>query len=177
MEKLLSETHTARSRVAKSGLPGFGEKLCDNRSGRLPSATRTSPEQAFVGLPTQACLGFLAVLLAAGLSASEAKSAEQRCGWYENPTPGNLWLTDKDASWTIRSQGQALGPNAEDDDKAPEFNSREFVETSAPGTGYGYGCACLTVETNIAEKRIIRVISGKSLPLARCRNDKSLPKP
>ncbi|WP_396033560.1 DUF4087 domain-containing protein [Candidatus Cyanaurora vandensis] len=43
--------------------------------------------------------------------------------------------------------------------------------------GYGYGCACLNVETNAKDKRITKVNSGKTLPLARCRDDKTLPKP
>jgi Protein of unknown function (DUF4087) len=28
-----------------------------------------------------------------------------------NPTPGNLWLMDKDATWWITSQGEYKGPD------------------------------------------------------------------
>lgn len=30
---------------------------------------------------------------------------EIRCGWLDNPTPGNLWLIDRDAEWSISQQG------------------------------------------------------------------------
>ena len=31
--------------------------------------------------------------------------AEERCGWLENPTPGNWWLKDAHAFWIIATQG------------------------------------------------------------------------
>lgn len=117
----------------------------------------------------------LAIVL--GLTASGALAAEERCGWYQSPTPGDLLLTDKEASWSITSQGQAAGPDADGVEKAPDFDKKQFVETNAPGAGYGYGCACLNVETDAATQRITKVISGKILPLAQCKNDKSLPNP
>jgi hypothetical protein len=105
-----------------------------------------------------------------------AIAAERRCGWYQNPTPGNLLLTDKDGEWWITSQGQANGPDAEGaDDKAPPMDSKQFTRTQP--NGYGYGCACLTVEVDREAGRITRVIAGQAVPLARCRRDKSLPKP
>ncbi|MDB5826035.1 MAG: hypothetical protein JWQ73_255 [Variovorax sp.] len=105
-----------------------------------------------------------------------AGAAERRCGWYQNPTPANLLLTDKDGEWWITSQMQANGPDAEGvDDKAPQFDARQYVRTQP--NGYGYGCACLTVETDAKAGRITRVLAGKALPLARCRSDKALPKP
>ena len=61
-----------------------------------------------------------ALLLLAGV----AGAAETRCGWYQMPTPGNLLLTDKDASWSITSQGQALGPDAIGVEKAPTSTRR-----------------------------------------------------
>jgi len=45
----------------------------------------------------------------AAAAAPAAPAAQTRCGWYAMPTPGNLWLTDRDATWVITSQGQALG--------------------------------------------------------------------
>lgn len=40
-----------------------------------------------------------------------ANSAERRCGWFENPTPVNATLTDRDGMWEIGTQGgyQAKG--------------------------------------------------------------------
>uniref|UniRef100_UPI0035A8BB84 DUF4087 domain-containing protein n=1 Tax=Mesorhizobium sp. LHD-90 TaxID=3071414 RepID=UPI0035A8BB84 len=111
----------------------------------------------------------------AGLSAAHA--AERRCGWYSNPTPGNLWLIDRDATWTIASQGEADGPDAAGVDNAPDFDPKQFVKTQHPEQDYGYGCACMTVETDAGKQRITRVFAGKILPLAKCRSDKGLPPP
>ena len=36
--------------------------------------------------------------------------AEERCGWLENPTPGNWWLKDARGLWIISAQG---GPYAD----------------------------------------------------------------
>lgn len=107
-------------------------------------------------------------------SPGDASAAERRCGWYASPTPGNLWLIDKDATWTITSQGEADGPDAAGADKAPDFNPRQFVETNVPGAGYGYGCACMTVEIDAGNQRIKRVFAGDILPLSKCRADPSL---
>ena len=117
---------------------------------------------------------FAIILLAVARSAN---AAETRCGWYQAPTPGNLWLSDRHARWSIMSQGQALGPDATGLDKLPAFNPRQFVETNVPGTGYGYGCACMVVDTQAHSHRIARVYSGKIAPLSQCRQDKNLPPP
>ncbi len=101
-------------------------------------------------------------------------AAERRCGWYSSPTPGNLILTDRDGEWWIQMQGR---PDAKGIDNLPAFDDRQFVETNVPGAGYGYGCACMTVVTSARQQRITRVIAGDILPLARCRNDGSLPDP
>jgi len=100
---------------------------------------------------------------------SESK-IENRCGWYENPTPGNHWLTDKDGEWTIGVQGgfQAGG------DYPPEFSDDQWVKTNV---NYGYGCACLRVQTNKKEMRITKVVSATARPLSACRNDKALKEP
>ncbi len=113
---------------------------------------------------------------AANLSTQAAviATAQQRCGWIENPTPGDLFLIDKDATWTITSQGQADGPDATGVDNIPQTSPKQFVDTSR-GAGHGYSCGCLSVETK--DKRITKVISGKALPLDKCRADKALPKP
>lgn len=95
---------------------------------------------------------------------------ENRCGWYENPTPGNHWLTDKDGEWTIGTQGGAQA----DGDYPPEFSDDQWVKTNV---NYGYGCACLRVETDKKEMRITKVVSGSAKPLSACRNDKALKEP
>ena len=118
----------------------------------------------------------LAIIVAVFLiAASPALAAETRCGWYMNPTPGNLWLMDKDATWTITSQAEATGPDAEGVENTPDFDDKQFVETNNPGSGYGYGCACMSVTVDKAEERITRVFSGEIKPLSVCKADKSLP--
>lgn len=110
-------------------------------------------------------------------SASPTLAAETRCGWYMNPTPGNLWLMDKDATWTITSQAQATGPDAKGVENTPDFDDKQFVETNNPGSGYGYGCACMSVTTDAANEQITEVFSGEIKPLSVCKADKSLPSP
>jgi hypothetical protein len=110
-------------------------------------------------------------------SLAPAFAAEERCGWYWNPTPGNLWLMDKDATWTITSQGDAEGAEAKGIDNAPEFDDKQFVETNNPGSGYGYGCACMSVTTDQASERITEIFSGETKPLSACKADKALPNP
>lgn len=108
------------------------------------------------------------------MSLPAAAHAERRCGWYSSPTPGNLVLTDSDGDWWIQMQGRS-DPKAIDN--VPAFDKRQFVETNVPGSGHGYGCACMTVVTNAKQQKITRVISGEILPLVRCPNDRSLPSP
>ncbi|OEO27952.1 hypothetical protein VW23_007040 [Devosia insulae DS-56] len=120
----------------------------------------------------------LAIIVAVSLiAAAPALAAETRCGWYMNPTPGNLWLMDKDATWTITSQANATGPDAEGIENAPDFDETQFVETNNPGSGYGYGCACMSVTVDKAEEQITRIFSGEIKPLSVCKADKSLPSP
>ena len=102
---------------------------------------------------------------------------ETRCGWYTNSSPDNLSLTDKAGTWWITSQNEANGPDVKNAEKAPEFDPNQFIETNVPGTGYGYGCACLKVETQATTHRITVVYSGKVLPLSVCKKDKSLQSP
>ncbi len=41
-----------------------------------------------------------------------------RCGWFDNPTPGNFWLVDRDGSWEVGVQG---GYQAKGLDRIPDF--------------------------------------------------------
>ncbi|GLK71200.1 DUF4087 domain-containing protein [Ancylobacter dichloromethanicus] len=111
-------------------------------------------------------------LAVVSLAALPAGAAENRCGWYVNPTPGNWYLSDRDGDWWMRSQG---GMEAEGFENAPDFDTRQYVKLQP--NGYGYGCACLSVDTDKAKMNISRIYSGTILPLSRCRNDKALDKP
>jgi hypothetical protein len=97
--------------------------------------------------------------------------AEERCGWLENPTPGNLWLKDAHGLWIISAQG---GPYAEGVEKLPEAAPERFVATNGH---YGYSCACLNGTFDAAAGRMTRVDAARVLSLSVCGDDKALPTP
>lgn len=105
------------------------------------------------------------------MAATEASAMERRCGWYENPSPGNHFLTDRDASWMMAAQG---GFQARGMDQMPDFTTREWVRTNGY---YGYGCACMTVDVDARSRNVLRIRAVEQLPLSRCRQDRSLPRP
>ena len=96
-------------------------------------------------------------------------AVETRCGWLDNPTPANWWLTDADGRWIIGTQG---GYQAQGIEKIPDFKPSQYVKTN----GYhGYTCACMDVTTNSKFSRIRRIYSVKPLNLSQCRQDPNLP--
>jgi hypothetical protein len=97
-------------------------------------------------------------------------AAERRCGWVDNPTPGNWWLTDRQGEWTIGVQGGQLVAGI---DNMPDMATKGWVATNG---NYGYGCGCMTVETNARDKKVTRIISATPVPLRQCRADRNLPK-
>ncbi|MFT3733651.1 MAG: DUF4087 domain-containing protein [Rhodocyclaceae bacterium] len=115
------------------------------------------------------CLVCIATLLVSA-AAMAADKPVMRCGWFENPTPGNAWLNDADGEWVIGIQG---GHQAEGD--WPEFGKRQWVRTNAGS--YGYGCACLRVVADVGTHKVSRILSGSARPLQQCRQDPKLRKP
>jgi|CXWL01.1.fsa_nt_gi hypothetical protein len=109
-------------------------------------------------------------LLAANASAfwapSSAVFAETRCGWFQNPTPANAWLVDREGSWIISTQG--VGGLIEG---WPNIQPSQWVETNGH---YGYGCACMKVNVNKSERRITKIFSSYGRPLSACRKDNAL---
>lgn len=96
-----------------------------------------------------------------------AAAVQNRCGWFDNPTPGNATLVDKDGEWTVGVQG---GHQAEG--KWPAFSKSRWVQT---GNGSaGYGCACLKMSARPGTQEVATIVSARSQPLATCRNDKAL---
>ena len=113
--------------------------------------------------------------LAAGAPAQAAPkklAGEMRCGWLQNPSPGNWWLVDSAGEWTVAIQG---GFRARGLDDVPDLTERDWVVTN--GGSYGYGCACLRVQTDPKARRITRIHSVKQQALKTCRADRKLPKP
>jgi hypothetical protein len=112
-----------------------------------------------------------ALLLALLLSGGTAQAAERRCGWMVNPTPGNHWLTDRDGTWTLATQGSEGAPGMED---MPDMTTRGWIRTNG---NYGYGCACLDVDVDRKAMRVARLYRAEPLPLSRCQADRALPRP
>lgn len=121
--------------------------------------------------PLHPAAGLLAALLTLGATSAFA-APENRCGWIENPTPGNYWLTDAEASWTLTTQGSDQEPAGMD--KVGDISAGDYATTNG---NYGYACACMKVDTDPAEKRITAIHSFRQLKLDKCRKDAALPKP
>ncbi len=124
--------------------------------------------------PRKMTLFLMLLILELGIGNSFALESTQdislRCGWFDNPSPSNAWLNDKDGEWTVSIQGghQAKG-------KWPSFNRSQWVKT---GTGsYGYGCTCMKVRANAESQEIKQIISATVKPLSVCRQDKALKEP
>lgn len=96
---------------------------------------------------------------------------ETRCGWFDNPTPSNISLYDRDGEWIIGVQGSY---QVEGDWEWPEFKPKQWVHTN--GGDYGYGCACLQLRVDRQSSRVLEIKSVRPRPLAVCRKDKSLRK-
>jgi len=111
----------------------------------------------------------VAATLLAGAAVAAPPKPETRCGWFINPTPGNAWLIDPDAQWTVGLQG---GHQAEGSWPEPP-SEKDWVKPDGDPRGYGYGCACLKVVTG-PDHSIARILSAKGKPLAQCRRDRAL---
>ncbi len=101
----------------------------------------------------------------------QAVATERRCGWLENPTPGNFSLRDRGGEWMLGVQG---GYEAQGFDSMPDMTTAGWVETNGH---YGYGCACLTVATDPKRKQVTRILSARPMPLGQWRADRLLPRP
>lgn len=113
-----------------------------------------------------AVLGAVALPLA--LASGQAQpDAVLRCGWFDNPSPGNVTLTDRDGEWIIAEQGGHQIPWTR-----PRFGPGQWV---AAGRGsYGYGCACLKLRADDETREVSRIESARARPLSACRTDAAL---
>ena len=102
-------------------------------------------------------------------AAQEPIRTQTLCGWYQNPSPANFYLTDRMGQWTIGTQG---GHQAEGD--MPEFKASQWVEY-VPNGGKGYGCACITGSVNTQTHEVLRIDTARVRPISVCRKDKALP--
>ena len=97
---------------------------------------------------------------------------EKRCGWFQNPTPANAWLSDRDGLWVISTQG---GDRATGD--WPNIPPEQWILTNVGS--YGYGCACMDVRVDRTTnpRRIIEIKSSEAQSLQVCRADRYLREP
>lgn len=119
--------------------------------GQTPKATTAnppSPPQVTANAPTQ---------------------FETRCGWFSNPTPGNISLHDADREWVIGMQG---GHQVATDWDWPNFAQDQWMVTNVGS--YGYGCACMDVRANPATGTISDIRNVRAQALAICQQDPAL---
>lgn len=114
---------------------------------------------------------FLTALLVAITLPQLVSAKETRCGWFDNPTPGNLSLIDRDGQWIIGTQG---GHFIEDDWESPKFTDEQWIATNGH---YGYGCACFDIEVDEKQMYVTKIYRTKAKPLAACRKEKGLKEP
>lgn len=90
------------------------------------------------------------------------------CGWLDNSTPGNATLIDKDGEWLLAQQGiyEAKG------NWTPDLKGNEVYTNGM----HGYGCVCMKVNADEANKKIIRISSVKVNKLSICRKDTKIKK-
>lgn len=112
----------------------------------------------------------LAVSLCVMFQAGAALAAENRCGWVENPTPGNWWLTDADGQWMIMTQGSYEAPGM---DAIGDISAGDYVANNG---NYGYACGCMNVDTD-GEGTITYIYSFRQSSIGKCENDDNLSAP
>jgi hypothetical protein len=92
----------------------------------------------------------------------------RRCGWLDNPTPGNFFLRDREGEWTLAVQG---GPEAEGMDSLPDLSGNEFVEINGH---HGYACVCLDAAVDPKPRVILAIRRVKQQLLKSCLEDPDL---
>lgn len=112
----------------------------------------------------------LASILFVTLSVALAQAAENRCGWVNNPTPGNWWLTDADGQWTIMTQGSYEAGGMEN---IGDISAGDYVATNG---NYGYACGCMRVDTD-GQGAVTQIYSFRQRPIGKCENDGALSSP
>lgn len=103
-----------------------------------------------------------------------------RCGWYHNPTPGNVILEDANDQWWLSRQGGPPAPGFEEA-YTPAFDDRLRINHSGQvTTRYGYSCACAEGAFDAARGQyhnVLSILRLYEIPLSRCEADPRLPSP
>lgn len=99
----------------------------------------------------------------------QALSKEVICGWIDNPSPGNQWVTDSRGTYFIARQGAAQANGVDLIQPKEELG---FVRKNGD---YGYSCGCLVVDlATDYSKQIIKVYSYRQKKLDVCKGDRKL---
>ena len=98
------------------------------------------------------------------------------CGWFDNPTPGNVEFTDNSGEWEFSRQGGDEEPTG---DYWPTFRQNEdgtstdqWIHTN--GGSYGFGCACMDITYKKGTRTVVSAAHPKTLMLKQCWQDKHL---
>jgi hypothetical protein len=113
------------------------------------------------------CLVVMVGLCASGAGQGAARTGSY-CGWWDNPTPSNVWFFDATGEWVVSEQG---GHRAQGD-AWPDFKDSEKVFTQ--GNGYGYGCVCIKATVDAKARKVLKLYSARARPLSACRKDPAL---
>lgn len=85
-----------------------------------------------------------------------------RCGWWDNPSPGNVGFIGIDGQWDVAVQGVTPLPGA-----SPRFPEQRWI---ASGIGsYGYGCVCFRPVLDREQRSVRRYSQLRAQPLSLCR--------
>jgi hypothetical protein len=152
---------------SEAPVPGPNSQAEQNQEGAAAPAVAPggAGEEQSVGAATAA---------GADVNASTnagANASRPRCGWIENPTPGNWSLVDRDGEWLIGAQGGYQAPGL---DEFPDLTEGEWKVTN--GSSYGYGCACLDAKVDASTRRVERIDHIRQKPLRACSADPALPR-
>ncbi|WP_249677213.1 DUF4087 domain-containing protein [Pseudomonas abieticivorans] len=107
----------------------------------------------------------LLLSLAIIATAQAAPTVERHCGWYQNPGNATATLSDHSGVWALP-----------DDSAKPIFRAGQWVPSSA-NNAYGYGCACVSGNTDATAHSLTRIKRVNAQTLATCRADAALHEP
>jgi hypothetical protein len=140
-------------------------------SNKVIGTMRQTPEAFMRRLQVSVIAAVLCVLISnMALAVPAVNGKALRCGWFDNPTPQNAYLTDRHGTWTLSEQGRP--EHTAKGDAWPEFKRSQWVRTNAGS--YGYGCACLSMTVDAESGLAREVFTAVAKPLAVCRKDKAL---
>lgn len=112
------------------------------------------------------------LILAAAIFSTPLQAETLRCGWYNNPAPGTIYLKDADGFWWIALQNHPPAPGFEAAN-TPAFEKRRKKRTSA--SAFAFSCACVAGTFGPVGSMEVRSITRlEALDIARCEDDPRL---